>query len=95
MGSKLRSFNPYEVLGVDRNASDQAIPEAFSRRLAADPASSVRIQHAYRILKNPALRKRLNQKLDALIWDTPDPHPEPKPARRKFQFPLWRSAGRR
>ena len=91
----MRSFNPYEVLGVDRNARAQAIREAFSRRLAADPASSARIQHAYHILKTPALRKRLNQKLDALLWETPDLPPKPKPARRKFPFHLWGSAGRR
>jgi hypothetical protein len=84
------SFNPYVVLGVDQKASDEEIQQALRRRLADDPDGSVRIQHAYRILKKPELRKQLDEKLDARIWDfledgpPAEKPPEPKKRRRSF-----------
>ncbi len=71
------SFNPYVVLGVDHRATDQEIQQAVQRRHAEDPGSFVRIEHAHRILKNPQLRKQLDEKLERMIWDIPE---EPLPA---------------
>ena len=89
------SFNPYVVLGVDQRATDQEIQQAMQHRHAEDPDSFVRIEHAYRILKNPQLRKQLDERLERMIWDIPDepvpvaaaPGPE-KPRRSFFGFTL-------
>jgi hypothetical protein len=84
------SFNPYVLLGVDHSATDQEIQKAMQRCLAGDPDSAVRVEHAYRILKNPKLRKQLDEKLERMIWDIPDDPipmaaaPEPKKPRRSF-----------
>jgi len=84
------SFNPYVVLGVDHRATAQEIQQAMQHRLAEDPESLVRIEHAYRILKNPKLRKQLDEKLERMIWhifDEPVPvaaASEPKKPRRSF-----------
>ena len=84
------SFNPYVVLGVEHTAADEEIQQAMQRRLDEDPAASLRIEHAYRILKNPQLRRQLDEKLERMIWDIPDEpvpvvsDPEPKKPRRSF-----------
>ena len=84
------SFNPYAVLGVDPHATDQEIRQAMQHRQAEDPDSAVRIEHAYRILKNPQLRKQLDEKLERMIWDVPDDPvpvaaaPKPEKPRRSF-----------
>jgi len=89
------SFNPYVVLGVDHRATDQEIQQAMQLRLDEDPESSVRIAHAYRMLKNPQLRKQLDEKLKRMIWEMPEeavpmaaaPAPN-KPRRTLFGFTL-------
>lgn len=89
------SFNPYVVLGVDHRATDREVQQAMRLRLDEDPESSVRIAHAYRILKNPQLRKQLDEKLKRMIWEMPE-EPAPmasapapnKPRRTLFGFTL-------
>ncbi len=89
------SFNPYVVLAVDQRATDQEIRQAVQHRHAEDPDSFVRIEHAHRILKDPKLRKQLDEKLERMIWDIPE-EPVPvvaasktkKPRRSFFGFTL-------
>jgi curved DNA-binding protein CbpA len=68
---------PYEILGVPRNASDEAIRMAFRRAAkafhpdinAADPAAEQQLKQiiaAYEILKTPQQRAMYDQSLAAL-----------------------------
>ncbi|KRB51285.1 molecular chaperone DnaJ [Rhizobium sp. Root708] len=56
--------NPYEILGVRRDASDDQIKAAYRRRAKAthpdsggDPAAFGRVQKAYELLLDPVRRK--------------------------------------
>ncbi len=84
------SFNPYVVLCVDQRATDREIQQAVQHRHAEDPDAFVRIEHAHRMLKDPQLRKQLDERLERMLWDIPEePVPvaaasEPKKPRRSF-----------
>ena len=96
MSQRKLSFNPYQVLGVEQSASAGEIQKIFLKRLTEDPGSSMRYQHAYRILKNADLRKQLNTDLEEQIWDAFEPGPTtvteaPKKKARRSFFSFSRS----
>ena len=83
---KTSPFNPYAVLGVAHNASDEEIRTAMARRLREDPDACVRIEHAYRILGNAQHRRKLDEMLLRRIWELaaePAPPAEEKPRRQR------------
>src|SRR5215467_12218948 len=79
-GFQEKMKTPYEILGVPRNASDEAIRMAFRRAAkafhpdinAGDPAAEQQLKQiiaAYEILKTPQQRAMYDENLAAL-----DPH---------------------
>jgi signal peptidase I len=91
--------NPYEVLGVSPNASDQEIRDAYWRlvrfyRTEADPSSPwtaahlEEIQEAYELLTDPVRRARIDAGDDGVtVTPTPPaaPPPAPVPAADEFE----------
>lgn len=67
-------MNPYEVLGVPRNATDKQIKLAYKRRakklhpdVGGDPEEFLKLQHSYLVLSDPKQRSKYDN--DGTIED--------------------------
>lgn len=83
-------FNPWEVLGVTQDSSDEAIRAAYLALVRANPPESApdafeRIRDAYEILRDP--RQRMRHMLSADPTESFDSLLDRHPPDRRFVGP--------